>query len=160
MRKYRIIPKNIKFVSIVSEAANNLECFKLSKQKMLQIFYGVVARPNYPMLRKDSKGPYQVYFEEQDIKYMFDQFKQINKFDIEHNNKVIPIKILKQFITNDSNSERFNTEPGSWVMAVYISDTKLWNQIKDNILNGFSPEVEAEEVIDDLTIEELINIIQ
>lgn len=158
--KYKIVPKKINFVSLVSAAANDKDCLKLSKEQPLQVMYGVVARPNYPMLRRDDNGvEYEVYFDEAGVQDMFNQFKGVNQFDIEHNGKKVNLKIIKQFITNSENSAKFDTEIGSWVMAVYIPDKNIWNEISQNLINGFSPDVEAE--LDDEINEllELLNII-
>lgn len=158
--KYKIKPQKINFVSLVSKAANDKDCMKLSKVQPLQVMYGVVARPNYPMLRRDDNGSeYEVYFDEAGIVDMFNQFKGVNQFDIEHNGKKVNLKIIKQFITNSENSSKFDTEIGSWVMAVYIPDKSIWNEISNNLINGFSPEVECE-IDDDLQeLCELLNII-
>lgn len=153
MKRIRIKPKRLDFISIVSNPANDTDCVKLSKaerltivEPTLRVMWGVVARPNFDMLRIDEQGnKYNVYFTEEDILEMYNQFTaKTIEFDVEHNNKPIKVDVLESYIvTNDNNM--FGVENGSWVMTVRVEDDAMWELAKQGKLNGFSPEVICEQ---------------
>lgn len=138
---------------MVNKAANDLSAIKLHRHQPLQLMYGVVARPNYPMLRRDESGSeYEVFFDKEGILDMYNQFKDVETFDIEHDEKPIKVQIVKQFITDVLTSKKFNCEIGSWVLAVYIPNKNLWNMISEGIINGFSPDIDTMLLKDDIKL--------
>lgn len=95
-----------------------------------QLLWGVVYPPNIV----DSQGEAMTKEEIEKAAYNFMKKGHLDKIDIGHNFKESGSCIVENFIARKEDPD---FPEGSWVMAVWCPDD-VWQQVKDNELNGFS----------------------
>ena len=116
-----------------------------------QIVTGPAMVPNKMILRKDENGnPYYVYFTEKTIKEISEKLFQENKqnmTNVEHNSNLTNDKntLLESWIVLDPEKDKaaalgFDVPKGTWMMSYKINDDKMWQQVKEGKLRGFSVE--------------------
>jgi hypothetical protein len=117
-----------------------------------RIVIGPAMIPNQNIFRKDEKGnPYYVYFAPETIrmiaeKYMKNQYTRNN--DLMHNGKAVKdVYVVESWIKEDmedkANKYGYSDLPiGTWFVSMKIPKTpqgeKVWKQVKNGELNGFS----------------------
>jgi hypothetical protein len=138
---------------------------KMSKQyfqidsEEKRIVLGPAMIPDQKIFRKDAMGnPYYVFFSPETIrmiaeKYMKNQYTRNN--DLMHNGKAVrDIYVIESWIKEDDNDKSvkygYEVPNGTWMIAMRIAKTpmgdKVWNQVKEGKLNGFSVSGFFEEV--------------
>jgi hypothetical protein len=138
---------------------------KMSKQyfqidsEEKRIVLGPAMIPDQKIFRKDAMGnPYYVFFSPETIrmiaeKYMKNQYTRNN--DLMHDGKAVrDVYVIESWIKEDDNdkSKKYGYEVpnGTWMIAMRIAKTpigdKVWNQVKEGKLNGFSVSGFFEEV--------------
>lgn len=105
------------------------------------IVWGEVAIPNKPFAPKKAGDPIE-YMTADDIEKMAYDFmskRLLDQVDVQHNNKTVEgVTIVESFIVREGDPDFPN--PGAWVVAIYVPDDDLWQDIKDGKINGFSME--------------------
>ena len=117
-----------------------------------RIVIGPAMIPNQNIFRKDEKGnPYYVFFSADTIrmiaeKYMKNQYTRNN--DLMHNGKAVKdVYVVESWIKEDmedkANKYGYSDLPvGTWFVSMKIPKTpqgeKVWEQVKNGELNGFS----------------------
>jgi hypothetical protein len=124
-----------------------------------RIVLGPAMVPDQKIFRKDAMGnPYYVFFSSETIrmiaeKYMKNQYTRNN--DLMHDGKAVrDVYVIESWIKEDDNdkSKKYGYEVpnGTWMIAMRIAKTpmgdKVWNQVKEGKLNGFSVSGFFEEV--------------
>jgi hypothetical protein len=125
-----------------------------------RIVLGPAMVPDQKIFRKDAMGnPYYVFFSSETIrmiaeKYMKNQYTRNN--DLMHDGKAVKdVYVIESWIKEDDQdkSVKYGYEDlpkGSWFVAMKIAKTpmgdKVWNQVKEGKLNGFSVSGFFEEV--------------
>jgi hypothetical protein len=138
---------------------------KMSKQyfqidnEEKRIVLGPAMIPDQKIFRKDAMGnPYYVFFTAETIrmiaeKYMKNQYTRNN--DLMHDGKAVrDVYVIESWIKEDENDKSvkygYEVPVGSWMIAMKIEKTpmgdKVWNQVKQGKLNGFSVSGYFEEV--------------
>ena len=139
---------------------------KMSKQyfqidnEEKRIVLGPAMVPDQKIFRKDAMGnPYYVFFTKETIrmiaeKYMKNQYTRNN--DLMHDGKAVKdVYVIESWIKEDDNDKStkygYGDLPiGTWMVAMKIAKTpmgdKVWNQVKEGKLNGFSVSGFFEEV--------------
>jgi hypothetical protein len=152
----------------VEWAQNKLESIRnnMSKQyfqidsEEKRIVLGPAMVPDQKIFRKDAMGnPYYVFFSPETIrmiaeKYMKNQYTRNN--DLMHDGKAVKdVYVIESWIKEDDQdkSVKYGYEDlpkGTWFVAMKIAKTpmgdKVWNQVKEGKLNGFSVSGFFEEV--------------
>ena len=138
---------------------------KMSKQyfqidnEEKRIVLGPAMIPDQKIFRKDAMGnPYYVFFTAETIrmiaeKYMKNQYTRNN--DLMHDGKAVrDVYVIESWIKEDENDKSskygYDVPVGTWMIAMKIEKTpmgdKVWNQVKQGKLNGFSVSGYFEEV--------------
>ena len=75
--------------------------------------------------------------------YRFMKNQLLNNVNINHSTDVNGIYLIESFILKaDHNMEAFNDiEKGSWMVSYKVENDKVWNDIKEGKLKGFSVEL-------------------
>ena len=140
---------------------NAIEREKMSKQHFAtdnekHIVLGPAMIPDQKIFRKDALGnPYYVFFSPETIKMIAEKYMR-NKYtdnnDLMHDgNAINDIHVLESWIKEDnqdkSNKYGFQDLPvGTWFVSMKVNNPKVWEQIKEGKLNGFSVSGYFEEV--------------
>ena len=120
------------------------------------IVLGPAMIPDQKIFRKDNSGnPYYVYFSSDTIKMIAEKYMR-NKYtdnnDTMHDGKAIKdIHVLESWIKEDgqdkSNKYGFENLPvGTWFVSMKVNNPKVWEEVKQGKLNGFSVSGYFEEV--------------
>jgi hypothetical protein len=114
---------------------NKLELKKFSDEK--KIAYGLVYEPNVI----DAHGDMMTSIEIEKLAYKFLKLPDLSKvIDIQHDGKAIEAYPVESFIARKGDSD---FKEGSWIVAIKVEDSAVWDLAKRGILNGFSYEVKA-----------------
>ena len=129
----------------------NKQHFQIDSEEK-RIVLGPAMIPDQKIFRKDAMGnPYYVFFTSETIrmiaeKYMKNQYTRNN--DLMHDGKAVrDVYVIESWIKEDENDKSvkygFGDVPvGTWMLSMKIAKTpmgdKVWNQIKEGKLNGFS----------------------
>lgn len=133
--------------------------FKIDSEEK-RIVLGPAMIPDQKIFRKDAMGnPYYVFFTSETIrmiaeKYMKNQYTRNN--DLMHDGKAVrDVYVIESWIKEDENDKSvkygFGDVPvGTWMLSMKIAKTpmgdKVWSQVKEGKLNGFSVSGFFEEV--------------
>lgn len=148
-------------ISIVDDPAiqENFICFSDTTKEYFtaadpdkHILYGPCMIPDLPIFRRDEEGrEFYVVFSKETIREIQTKFhRDRNNFSLslDHETPVDTCWIFQSFIIDRDhgiNPEQFSNVPdGSWIIAVKVDDTTLWDTIKNtDLLHGFSVELSA-----------------
>ena len=140
-------------MSIVDDPAVDVNFLKFNKQKPIYVFNeekriitGVALRANYPIYRSINGESFYLIFTPEEIEkmaYRFMKNQLLNNVNINHSTDVKGIYLIESFILKaDHNMEAFNDiEKGSWMVSYKVENDKVWNDIKEGRLKGFSVEL-------------------
>ena len=140
-------------MSIVDDPAVDVNFLKFNKQKPIYVFNeekriitGVALRANYPIYRSINGESFYLIFTPDEIEkmaYRFMKNQLLNNVNINHSTDVKGIYLIESFILKaDHNMEAFNDiEKGSWMVSYKVENDKVWNDIKEGRLKGFSVEL-------------------
>ena len=147
----------------VEWAQNKLESIRnnMSKQRFAtdsekHIVLGPAMIPDQKIFRKDALGnPYYVYFTAETIKMIAEKYMR-NKYtdnnDTMHDGKAVKdIHVVESWIKDSehdkSNKYGFENLPvGTWFVSMKVNNPKVWEDVKQGKLNGFSVSGYFEEV--------------
>ena len=146
-------------ISIVDTPATDEEYIMMSEQQLenvqlasdeeRQMLYGVVLQPDKKVLRipKDGSEPYYIMFSRNTVRDVSRRFltqgKQGN-VDLEHSKEILEgVDITESWLVEDSKLDKavalgLNVTDGDWIVGTYVSDKKLWGELKDSKKTGFS----------------------
>jgi hypothetical protein len=108
-----------------------VEFKKASGEK--QIVYGEVYVPE----KKDSDGNWMTADTIEKMAHDFMRKGGVNQISKGHDGQCDKGAIVESFIAREGDPDYAE---GSWVVGVHIPDTKIWKQVKDGTLTGFSIE--------------------
>lgn len=128
--------------------------FAMDNEK--HIVLGPAMIPDQKIFRKDANGnPYYVFFSPETIRMIAEKYMR-NKYtdnnDTMHDGKAIKdIHVLESWIKEDgqdkSNKYGFENLPvGTWFVSMKVNNPKVWEEVKQGKLNGFSVSGYFEEV--------------
>jgi hypothetical protein len=128
----------------------------LEDEKSKKIVLGPAMIPNQKIFRKDALGnPYYVWFSESTIKLICEKYMR-NKYtdnnDTMHDGKAVKdIHVLESWIVEDPEHDKakkygFDVPAGTWMISMKVNNPKVWEQILEKKLNGFSVSGYFEEV--------------
>jgi hypothetical protein len=138
-----------------------IEKEKMSKQDFAtdeekHIVLGPAMVPDMKIFRKDALGnPYHVFFSSETIKMIAEKYmrnKYIDNNDTEHNGQAASdVYVIESWVKEDEHDKSikygFGELPvGTWFVAMKVRNPKVWQEIKDKKLNGFSVSGYFEEV--------------
>lgn len=98
-----------------------------------QIVFAEVYAPDIP----DTDNEYMTAEEIKKAAYNFVKEGRIFKVDTNHDNEENGSYVVESFIARKGDPDFIE---GSWVVGIHIPDEKVWKQVMDGELNGFSLE--------------------
>ena len=112
------------------------------------IVLGPAMIPDQKIFRKDANGdPYYVFFSADTIKMIAEKYMR-NKYtdnnDTMHDGKAIKdVHVLESWIKEDTQdkSSKYgfeNLPVGTWFVSMKVNNLKVWEEVKQGKLNGFS----------------------
>ena len=128
--------------------------FQVDDEK--RIIVGPAMVPDLRIPRKDSEGNlYEVYFSSETIKMIAEKYMR-NKYtdnnDMMHDgNAVRDIHVMESWIVEDPEHDKakkygYDVPSGTWMISMKVNNPKVWEQILEKKLNGFSVSGYFEEV--------------
>lgn len=88
--------------------------------------------------RPDVDGEFMTRETIEEMAYDFVRKGRMDQIDIQHDNKTVPgVQAVESFIARKGDPDFIE---GSWVMGVHVNDDKIWQDILDGKINGFSME--------------------
>jgi hypothetical protein len=125
----------------------------MSKQYFAQdeekhIVLGPAMIPDQKIFRKDEMGnPYYVFFSPETIRLIAEKYMR-NKYtdnnDTMHDGKAVKdIHVLESWIVEDPEHDKskkygFSLPSGTWMVSMKVNNPKIWEEIKEGRLKGFS----------------------
>ncbi len=98
-----------------------------------QIVYGIVYEPDTVDAQGDEASAEVIK------KAAYDYMENSQAFKLMHKGKKIKVTILENYIAPvDFEIEKRKVKKGSWVLVTRVLDKKLWKQIKEGNLTGYS----------------------
>jgi len=142
--------------SYVDELPKKKKTQKFQVDDAKQIVLGPAMIPNQRIFRKDDLGnPYYVFFSTETIKMIAEKYMR-NKYtdnnDLMHDGQAVKdIHVLESWIVEDPEHDKskkygFDVPAGTWMISMKVNNPKVWEQIKEKKLNGFSVSGFFEEV--------------
>lgn len=101
--------------------------------KMLQVVYGEVYIPGVP----DAHNEYMTAETVREMAYNFMRKQNLLAIDTQHDNVENGCCVVESFIVRAGDTDFIE---GSWVIAIHVPDSELWDKIVEGELNGFSLE--------------------
>jgi hypothetical protein len=180
-----IIDKNdeqggIDAVSVVHSPAIEENFIAMSKHEVelkevdteKKILMGAALIPNKHIYRRNDKNEeYYIYFSEDTVRKASELFlinSNQNNATYEHNEKLQGLSVVESWIIDDSKSDKsrlygFDLPKGTWMISMKVNNEKVWNDVKEGKVKGFSiegyfadkyemslEEMEATEVVNEL----------
>ena len=98
-----------------------------------QIVYGEVYVPD----KKDSDGNWMTTDTIEKMAHDFLRKGLVSQVSKGHDGKCDKGEVVESFVARDDDP---NYATGAWVVGVHVTDVKVWKQVKDGSLTGFSIE--------------------
>lgn len=165
---------------LVFNAQREVQMYSIQDEDR-RLVYGVVARANYPILRRSPQiGDYYIVFKPETIRKMAEKYlaeSRQNEVSTMHRDDVDGVQMVQYFIKDSArgvNPDGFaDIADGSLFAEFHILNDEVWRSIKDGTYNGFSlegvfdfvpePEVAARAEVDEFSTQiksEILSIIK
>lgn len=111
-----------------------------------QIITGAVLIPNQRIYRRDGENEYYVFFSEDTIRIIAEQYFNSFKnksFTLEHSYNTNDVTVIESWIVENPDMDKstalgLELSKGTWVMSAKVNSKDLWDRIKSGEFNGFS----------------------
>ena len=132
----------------MSKAKNNLTLAKIDEDKQELISPALIPDKNIYRYDADTDADYYVYFSKETVKncaYSFLKNNNHHKATLEHQDRVSGVLTVESWIIEDPKMDKstlygFSLPKGTWMVKMKISNSDLWQKIKDGDLKGLSIE--------------------
>lgn len=148
----------VEAIAIVEFPAIELDYMKFNKTEKMkfaitsedeQIFTGPLMVPDKLIYRVDEKGEeYYGFFSSQTIKIISQKYliegKQ-GQVNLEHETPIEGIYLVESWLVADSEKDKaaalgYDVPVNTWMGSMKVTDTDMWNELKNGDFNGFSIE--------------------
>lgn len=135
------------WIFLSKDNKNNLSLAKVDEHKRLII--GAALIPNKQIYRRDENGKeFYVFFSEATVKRASELYLINNNQSsatYEHRDKIKDVTTVESWIVEDTDNDKsniygLNLPKGSWVLSMKVENEKVWQDILDKKVNGFSIE--------------------
>ena len=160
---YSVIPdgenfSGIDLISLVDKPAVKRNFIALNEQKEVklsdineekQIITGVVLVPEEKIFRNiDGEKFYMAFSEDAIEKYAMLYLKQHNQFQVnkEHSEPVGDVYVFESWLVENPENDKANAlgfenlVKGMWFISMKVDNDEAWEEVKENVINGFSVE--------------------
>ena len=126
---------------------NNLSLAKVDEHKRLII--GAALIPNKQIYRRDENGKeFYVFFSADTVKRASELYLKNNNQSsatLEHKEDIKDVTTVESWIVEDTKNDKsniynLNLPKGSWVLSMKVENDKIWKDILDKKVKGFSIE--------------------
>ena len=132
----------------MSKAKNNLTLAKIDEDKQELISPALIPDKNIYRYDADTDADYYVYFSKETVKncaYSFLKNNNHHKATLEHQDRVSGVLTVESWIIEDTKMDKstlygFSLPKGTWMVKMKISNSDLWQKIKDGSISGLSIE--------------------
>ena len=113
-----------------------------------RIVLGAALIPNKQIYRtNEKKEEYYIYFSEATVRKASELFLMNgnqNNATLEHNEKLKGMSVVESWIVESENDKSknygFDVPKGTWMIAMKVNNDKVWQQVKEGKIKGFSIE--------------------
>lgn len=113
-----------------------------------RIVLGAALIPNKQIYRtNEKKEEYYIYFSEKTVRKASELFLMNgnqNNATLEHNEKLKGMSVVESWIVEGENDKSknygFDVPKGTWMIAMKVNNDKVWQQVKEGKIKGFSIE--------------------
>ena len=113
-----------------------------------RIVLGAALIPNKQIYRtNEKKEEYYIYFSEATVRKASELFLMNgnqNNATLEHNEKLKGMSVVESWIVEGENDKSknygFDVPKGTWMIAMKVNNDKVWQQVKEGKIKGFSIE--------------------
>lgn len=170
MKKFKVKLGNnsagINAISLVDQPANEKDFIKLGKDSKIiklesddkMVVTGAVLIPDQEIYRNSTfcKGECTIEFDADTILEMSKLFLRgdvDNKQTIQHLFPTDQAYIIESWVVADKDKDKslalgLDVPVGTWIVSYQITDTNLWDAIKNGDINGFSIEADSMDFIE------------
>jgi len=133
--------------NFVALQKHELELKEVDKEK--RILMGAALIPNKHIYRVNEKNEeYYIYFSSDTVRKASELFlmrSNQNNATLEHESKLQGMSVVESWIIEDSKSDKsrlygFNLPKGTWMISMKVNNDKIWNDVKEGKVKGFSIE--------------------
>jgi hypothetical protein len=126
---------------------HELELKEVDKEK--RILMGAALIPNKHIYRVNEKNEeYYIYFSSDTVRKASELFlmrSNQNNATLEHESKLQGMSVVESWIIDDSKSDKsrlygFDLPKGTWMISMKVNNDKIWNDVKEGKVKGFSIE--------------------
>jgi hypothetical protein len=133
--------------NFVALQKHELELKEVDKEK--RILMGAALIPNKHIYRVNEKNEeYYIYFSSDTVRKASELFlmrSNQNNATLEHESKLQGMSVVESWIIDDSKSDKsrlygFDLPKGTWMISMKVNNDKIWNDVKEGKVKGFSIE--------------------
>ena len=135
------------WIFLSKDTKNNLSLAKVDEHKRLIV--GAALIPNKQIYRRDENGKeFYVFFSEATVKRASELYLMNNNQSsatLEHTDTIHDVTTVESWIVEDTKHDKsniygLNLPKGSWVLSMKVENDKVWQDILDKKVKGFSIE--------------------
>ena len=158
---YSVVPDGVDFegidiISLVNKPAVKRSFIALNEQKEIKlsnideekrIITGVVLIPDEKIFRNIEGEKFYMAFSEDAIeKYAMLYLKQHNQFQVnkEHDKAIDDVYVFESWLVENPENDKANAlgfdnlVKGMWFISMKVDNEETWDEVKENVVNGFS----------------------
>jgi hypothetical protein len=133
--------------NFVALQKHELQLKEVDKEK--RILMGAALIPNKHIYRVNEKNEeYYIYFSSDTVRKASELFlmrSNQNNATLEHESKLQGMSVVESWIIDDSKSDKsrlygFDLPKGTWMISMKVNNDKIWNDVKEGKVKGFSIE--------------------
>jgi hypothetical protein len=126
---------------------HELELKEVDKEK--RILMGAALIPNKHIYRvNEKKEEYYIYFSTDTVRKASELFlmrSNQNNATLEHESKLEGMSVVESWIIEDEKKDKsnlygFSLPKGTWMISMKVNNDKIWNDVKEGKVKGFSIE--------------------
>jgi hypothetical protein len=133
--------------NFVALQKHELELKEVDKEK--RILMGAALIPNKHIYRVNEKNEeYYIYFSSDTVRKASELFlmrSNQNNATLEHESKLQGMSVVESWIIEDEKKDKsnlygFSLPTGTWMISMKVNNDKIWNDVKEGKVKGFSIE--------------------
>jgi len=133
--------------NFVALQKHELELKEVDKEK--RILMGAALIPNKHIYRVNEKNEeYYIYFSSDTVRKASELFlmrSNQNNATLEHESKLQGMSVVESWIIEDEKKDKsnlygFSLPKGTWMISMKVNNDKIWNDVKEGKVKGFSIE--------------------
>ena len=133
--------------NFIAMSKHELELKEVDREK--RILMGAALIPNKHIYRVNEKNEeYYIYFSSDTVRKASELFlmrSNQNNATLEHESKLQGMSVVESWIIEDEKKDKSNLygfalPKGTWMISMKVNNDKIWNDVKEGKVKGFSIE--------------------